>query len=267
MRNKYWSVFRTGLQNTFVYRWNFLLRALFSLIPLAGTVFIWRAIFATRGEDVGGYNFGQMICYFLIVLLVENLVTPTDDEWQIAADIREGQINNFLSKPVDYLGYRASLFLSSRLLHTLVASVPVLGVIAWYHSFIVLPRDPWTWPIFGLSLVMAAAIQFLIAYALAMLAFWILEISTVVFILYSFEYYLSGRLFPLDVMPAWLQSTLAWLPFTYELYFPVAVFMEKVQGRVLWSGLAIQAGWVALSFLAARLMWHAGLRRYESVGG
>ena len=28
-----------------------------------------------------------------------------------------------------------------------------------------------------------------------MLAFWILEISTIVFILYSFEYYLSGRLF------------------------------------------------------------------------
>ena len=31
---KYVSVFNIGLQNTFVYRWNYFLRALFGLIPL-----------------------------------------------------------------------------------------------------------------------------------------------------------------------------------------------------------------------------------------
>jgi ABC-2 type transport system permease protein len=264
---KYASVFTAGLQNTFVYRWNFLLRSLFGLVPLAGTIFIWRALFESRGEEIRGYDYGQMVYYFLVVLLVDNLVTPTDDEWQIAAEIRDGQINNFLSKPVDYLAYRASLFLSSRLLYTAVTLPPILAVFAWFHDFITLPEDPLTWPLFLVSLLMAAAIQFLLAYALAMLAFWILEISTIVFILYSFEYYLSGRLFPLNVMPDWMQEVLRWLPFTYELYFPVAVVMEKVRGAELWSGLAIQAGWVGLSYLAARFMWKRGLRRYESVGG
>ena len=84
MPSKYWSVFTTGLQNTFVYRWNFLLRSLFGIVPLAGTVFIWRALFESRGEDIRGYSFGQMVYCFLVVLLVDNLVTPTDDEWQIA---------------------------------------------------------------------------------------------------------------------------------------------------------------------------------------
>lgn len=267
MMLKYLSVFSTGLQNTFVYRWNFLLRSLFALVPLAGTVFIWKALFQERGADVGGYDFGQMIYYFMVVLLVDNLVTPTDDEWQIAAEIREGQINNFLSKPVDYLAYRVSLFLSARLLYTAVTIVPVAAVFVWFRDFIVLPQEMITWPLFLLSLVMAAAIQFLIAYALAMLAFWILEVSTVVFILYSFEYYLSGRLFPLDVMPEWVQRILGLLPFPYELYFPVAVLMERVKGVELWSGLAIQAAWVGICFFAARWMWQRGLRRYESVGG
>lgn len=264
---KYWSVFTTGLQNTFVYRWNFLLRSLFAMVPLLGTVFIWQALFESRGADIRGYDFGQMVYYFLVVLLVDNLVTPTDDEWQIASDIREGQINNFLSKPVDYLYYRVSIFLSSRLLYTAVTIFPVIAVFYWFREFIVLPKELMTWPLFFVSLAMAAAIQFLIAYALAMLAFWILEISTVVFILYSFEYYLSGRLFPLDVMPDWLQAALTWLPFTYELYFPVAVLMEKVKGPELWRGLCIQAGWVLISYGAARLMWRRGIRRYESVGG
>lgn len=264
---KYWSVFNTGLQNTFVYRWNFLLRSLFGMVPLAGTVFIWKALFVSRGQDIGGYDFGQMIYYFLVVLLVDNLVTPTDDEWQIASEIREGQINNYLSRPMDYLAYRASLFLSSRLLYTVVTIVPVAMVFWWFRAFITLPKDAATWPLFLVSLTMAAGIQFLLAYALAMLAFWILEISTIVFILYSFEYYLSGRLFPLDVMPAWLQGTMKFLPFTYELYFPVAVFTERVQGRELWQGLGIQAGWLVVCYLVARLMWRRGIRRYESVGG
>jgi ABC-2 type transport system permease protein len=264
---KYGSVFAAGLQNTFVYRWNFLLRSLFGLVPLAGTVFIWRALFESRGEEIRGYDFGQMIYYFLVVLLVDNLVTPTDDEWQIASEIRDGQINNFLSKPVDYLAYRASLFLSSRLLFTAVTLPVIALVFFWFRQFISLPQDPWTWPVFLVSLAMAAAIQFLIAYALAMLAFWILEISTIVFILYSFEYYLSGRLFPLNVMPDWLQEVLRWLPFTYELYFPVAVVTEKVKGAELWSGLFIQAGWTLAAYLWARFMWRKGLRRYESVGG
>ena len=43
---------------------------------------------------------------------------------------------------------------------------------------------------------MSALIQFFITYSLAMMAFWILEISTIVFIVYSFEYFLGGQMFP-----------------------------------------------------------------------
>src|SRR5207302_4512884 len=131
-----------------------------------------------------------------------------------------------------------------RLLYTVVTIVPVALIFWWFRAFITLPRDPLTWPLAAASLVMAGFIQFFIAYSLAMLAFWILEISTIVFILYSFEYFLSGHIFPLDIMPASMQAALKWLPFTYELFFPVAVFLEKVSGWALWSGLAIQCGWL-----------------------
>ena len=106
---KYVSVFNIGLQNTFVYRWNYFLRALFGLIPLAGTIFLWRAIFQEPGgKGFGGYDYGSMIYYYLLTILVSNLVTPTEDDWQIAADIREGQINSFLTKPL------AARFLKNR---------------------------------------------------------------------------------------------------------------------------------------------------------
>src|SRR5260221_4977 len=121
---KYLKVFDIGLQNTFVYRWNFLLRAVFGLVPLAGTLFVWKAIFGGRGAGIAGYDYSRMVWYFLLVMVADSLITPTEDEWQIATDIRDGQINSFLTKPMDYLAYRFSLFLSSRLLYTVVTLPP-----------------------------------------------------------------------------------------------------------------------------------------------
>lgn len=264
--DKYRAIFSIGLQNTFVYRWNFLLRSLFALIPLFGTVFVWRAIYSGTTGTIAGFDLEQMIFYFLIVLLVDNLITPTEDEWQIAAEIREGQLSSFLLKPFDFLAYRSCIFIGSRLIYTVVTLLPVVAVFWWYRQYLHWPEHASTWGIFTVSLVMAGAIQFLIAYSLAMLAFWILEISTVIFILYSFEYFLSGKLFPLDTIPGVAGTVLRLLPFPYELYFPVAVLMEKIQGPQLWSGLTIQAVWVLLCFLLARGLWSAGIRRYEAVG-
>jgi ABC-2 type transport system permease protein len=43
---KYAKIFSVGLQNTVVYRWNFVLRTVFEVVPLIGTVYLWRALFA-----------------------------------------------------------------------------------------------------------------------------------------------------------------------------------------------------------------------------
>ncbi len=68
--SKYVSVFNIGLQNTFVYRWNYFLRAAFGLIPLAGTVFLWRAVFKERGGGLHGYDYGSMIYYYLLMIVL-----------------------------------------------------------------------------------------------------------------------------------------------------------------------------------------------------
>lgn len=264
---KYGTVFNIGLQNTFVYRWNYFLRALFALIPLAGTVFLWRAVFNEQGGGFGGYNYGSMIYYYLLTILASNLVTPTEDEWQIASDIREGQINSFLTKPLNYLGYRATIFLSGRLVYTAVTIIPIAIIFVYFRRYLQLPPDFATYLFALISLIMAAFIQFFITYSLAMMAFWILEISTIVFIVYSFEYFLGGQMFPVDIMPAGVQAVMKWLPFYYELFCPVAIFLGRLRGPALSQALAIQVGWLIVTWAVARLMWKRGLGHYQAVGG
>ncbi len=265
--DKYVSVFNIGLQNTFVYRWNYFLRALFGLIPLAGTVFLWRAVFKERGGGLHGYDYSSMIYYYLLTILVSNLVTPTEDDWQIAADIREGQINSFLTKPLSYLGYRFSIFLSGRLVYTAVTLPPIALIFLYFRHYIVLPEHATTYVYAFISLLMAAFMQFFITYSLAMMAFWILEISTIVFIVYSFEYFLGGQMFPIDIMSTQIQAVMKWLPFYYELFCPIAIFLGRLRGPAVFQALAIQTGWLLITWLFAHAMWKRGLGHYQAVGG
>ena len=263
---KYAKVFNIGAQNTFVYRWNFILRSVFGIVPLIGTIYLWKAMFTDGASQLSGYTYSQLILYFAMSIFVENLVTPSEDEWQIAGEIRDGKMSFLLLKPLNYLAYRFTLYASYRLLYTAVLLPGVALIFFFLREHIILPTDAITWLAFGAGTVMAALIQFFIAYAIAMLAFWILEISTVVFMVLSVEYFLGGKIFPLDMLPPWLGAIVKWSPFPYELYFPVQIFMGRVHSTALVQGLAIQASWVVMMWLLAVGLWRLGIRRYQAVG-
>ncbi|MFM7102311.1 MAG: ABC transporter permease [Verrucomicrobiota bacterium] len=266
---KYLHVLGLGVQNTLVYRLNFLFRATLGLVPLMGTLFVWQAVYAGQGETarVGAYTLGEMISYYLLVTLVDALTAVAEDDWQIAADIKDGRISSFLLQPVDYLTYRFCLYLSGRAVYTTVALVPVSLFLLHQRQHLVLPPDAWTAAAAGISVVMAAGLQFLTAYTMALLAFWVLDVSTFIFIQFAFEYLASGHLFPLDVLPPAAARAIQLTPYPYMLYFPVSVGLGRVRGDALWQGLLVQAAWVVVAFGLARWMWHRGVRRYAAVGG
>jgi ABC-2 type transport system permease protein len=266
---KYWHVINVGFQNTLVYRVNFLFRSVFSLVPLLATILLWRAIYAGReeGSDVAGYTLAGMTSYYLVVTFVDMLTAVNDDDWQIATDIKDGNLNQFLLKPIDYLRYRLCLFFAGRIIYTAVALVPVGLFALFFRQYFILPPDLATLGWFGGSIVLTALLQFLMSYTMALLAFWILEVSTFIFIIFAFEYIAGGHLFPLDILPPALTAFLHYTPFPYQLFFPVSIYLGRVSGSELYQGLVIQAAWVIFFFLLARWVWARGIRKYTAVGG
>lgn len=265
---KYLHVINVGIQNTLVYRVNFLFRATFGLIPLIATIYLWRAIFASKeGDQVAGYTISSMISYYLIVTIVDALTAVAEDDWQIAAEIREGTISQFLLKPIDFLWYRLCLFFSGRLIYTAVAIVPVGLFIFFMRKYLVAPPSIEIFGWFLVSLFMTALLQFFLAYTMALLAFWVLEVSTFIFILYAVEYLVGGHLFPLDILPPAVTHALSYTPFPYQLFFPVSIYLGQASGAELWRGLIIQAGWTVAAYFLARFVWRKGIRKYSAFGG
>jgi len=203
----------------------------------------------------------------LLVTVVDALTAVNEDDWQIATDIKDGNISQFLLKPIDYLTYRLCLFGAGRMIYTLVAFLPVTIFICFQRANFVLPGDPATLGWFGLSLLLTGLLQFFISYSMALLAFWVLDVSTFIFILFAFEYLAGGHLFPLDILPPAVANVLYCTPFPYQLFFPVNVYLGRATGLALYQGLAIQAAWVVTVYLLARLIWSRGIRKYSAVGG
>src|SRR6185503_3436689 len=140
---KYWHVVNVGIQNNLTYRFNFFARTIFGFIPLIAVIYVWRAIYEGKSGDpnVGTYSLAQMISYYLIVTIVDALTAVNEDDWQIAADIKDGNISQFLLKPIDYLTFRFCLFLSGRLTYLTVASLPLAIFILCLKQYFVLPHD------------------------------------------------------------------------------------------------------------------------------
>jgi len=266
---KYWHVLNVGIQNNLTYRFNFLARTVFGFLPLIAVLYIWRTIYAGNGPEamIGTYTLGEMISYYLLTTIVDALTAVNEDDWQIAADIKDGNISQFVLKPIDYLVYRLFLFFSGRLTYLAVATVPLALFVLSLRHYFVLPPD---WPTFGLFLVstfLTALLQFFMSYTMAMLAFWVLEVSTFIFILFAFEYIASGHMFPLDILPRGIVHALQFTPFPYQMYFPVSLYLGKIRHEDLLAGLMIQMGWVVGMYGLARFMWLRGLRKYSAVGG
>jgi ABC-2 type transport system permease protein len=264
---KYRFIWQLGVQNALVYRTNFLLRAIFNLIPLLAIITLWRAIYGGKDASIAGYTLPQMVSYYLLVTVIDALTSVTEDDWQIAADIKEGHISQFLIRPMEYLGYRLCLFLSGRLVFTVASAAPVV-------VFLVMQQDYFLWPpglgaffCFALSLLFSALIQFFLSFALATLAFWVLEISSFVFVLLAAQRLLGGQMFPIDVLPTPLAHALLFTPFPCQTFFPASIYLGRLSGQALAAGLFVQFVWMIAAWLLARFCWTRGLRTYTAFGG
>jgi len=266
---KYRQVFLTGLQTNLVYRWNFAVRALLSLIHLLYVFLLWGAAYVGKSE-IGGFPLNATLTYFTALLVLQFFLSAQNDDYEISEEIRNGLINQFLTKPINYLSYRLSLYFSARLITGGLALLPLLVVLPFLSQHLALPGAGHA-ALYALAvpaLLLAALIQFTIAYCFGLLTFWFLEIQSFIILSLAIEAVLGGQVFPLDLMPAWLFEIATWLPYYYMMYFPAALLTGRITelGAAL-QGLAIQAVWVCLLLGLAQSLWRRGLRHHTAVGG
>ena len=270
-----WTILRICLEERMVYRGDFALGTLMRFLPIVTQIFLWGAIFSaisgdksgTSSDKIAGYSFSDFVAYYLLTMVSRALSSMPGLASGIARQIRDGEIKKFLIQPVDLVGF----LLLSRMAHKLVYYGVAVGPFALVF-FLCRGFFP-GWPApdvllaFGASLVMAFLLGFFLETAIGMIGFWFLEVSSLLFVYMLFNFFCSGHMFPLDMLPAPWSTLVQLLPLRYLAYFPAAVFLGKIRGGELIFGLWVQLAWVVFFIGFCRFAFRRGVRRYSGFGG
>ena len=254
-----------------------MLGTLMRFLPIVTQVFLWNAIFdATRSDDpqtasIAGFSRYDMMAYYLLAMVGRAFSSMPGLTSVVARQIQSGEIKKFLTQPVDPIGCMLLQRIAHKLVYYLIATLPFALVFYLCRSFF-----PDGWPSAGvlvgfvLSLVMAFLLGFFIEFCLGMVGFWFLEITSLAFIYMLLNFFLSGHMFPLellDVGSPMLRTIVEAFPLKYLAYFPAAVFLGKVpEDRLAWE-LMIEACWLLFFVVLARVLWWRGTARYSAFGG
>jgi ABC-2 type transport system permease protein len=268
MMRKYLTVLRIGLADRFAYRANFFLGTLMRLLPFVTVVFFWEAVMAGAPADAfEGYDRRSIVGYFVLVFLARAFSSMPGLARETAKDIREGGLNRYLVRPIDYGVYQLLLRASHKTVYLATLAVP-FGVFVWLMSAY-FPDAPGPERIAaGLAaLLLAFVIGFHFHLLMGLLGFWFLEVTTFLFVVDLIEYLLSGQMIPLDLLPEWARTVSYWLPFQYTAFVPAAILIGRIPAGEVGVRLLIGVGWAVVFAAATRLVFARGVRRYAAYGG
>jgi ABC-2 type transport system permease protein len=264
--NLYFTLFRIGLQDAIQYRIEGAIWFLFDVLPPVMMLFFWSVAYQDA-QTVAGYRLPEMLAYTLGILVLRNLVT-VHVEWEIDYEIRQGTLSNYLVRPIHPWTVWFFNQLGWRLWRTaLVSPILILSVIVLAPSLELPALDSVQLTGFIASLLLAYAVCFLFKLVLGCTSFWLTNIQAVIGLSDVAVYLFGGILIPMELLPGFLQHMASLLPLQSIFAFPLSLMLGRAQGTEMYVGLGGQVVWCLVLGLLARIMWRAGLRRYEAVGG
>jgi ABC-2 type transport system permease protein len=264
----WWTIFAMCIAERLAYRGDFVLGTTMRFLPIVTQIFLWTAVFgAASSGRMAGYSRNDVVAYYLLTMVARSFSSMPGLASGIATQIRNGEIKKFLIQPIDLLGFSLLARLGHKLVYYGVAIGPFALVFYLCRGYFPgwPPAD--VFAAFLISLVLSFFLGFFLEAALGLVGFWTLEISSLLFVYMLFNFFFSGHMFPLDIIPEPWQTWIQYLPLKYLAYFPAAVFLQVIPPEALWREVLLEAAWVVFFFVFSRWLMNRGYRRYSGFGG
>lgn len=265
---KYYRIFRAALIERMVYRADFLLGTFLRFLPMVTTILLWQAVYkGSPNAQMAGFTFHDMIAYLLLVHLSRMFSSMPGLAVGIARDIREGTLKKYLVQPLNMIGYLTVYRMAHKAAYITTAALPYGLLFFLCRHYLPAFPDPVTFLGYLISLFLGFFIGFYFEAAIGMIGFWFLEVTSFLYVINTLNFFISGHMFPIDLLPGAWPTILKLLPFQYTAYFPVLVFLGKIQGMALIKGLLMELVWAIGLVVLANALYRLGLRRYSAFGG
>lgn len=259
----YAAKFRTTLALQLAYRGAILIWLVALITQPLISVVVWTTVARSQGGSAGGFTEGQYAAYF-IILMVINQLTFSWHMWEMGWRVQTGLFSGILLRPMHPIHNDVIENVVFKAL-TMVPLVPIAVVFsvifdAEYHW------KPLNVLLLPLAIVLSALLLFLLEWSIGLLAFWITKTNALFQLYGSVNFFLSGYVAPLALLPEPAQVVASVLPFRWTLTHPVELALGTSSPGEIALGFGMQLTWIVVLLGVLRLVWSRAVRHYSAVG-
>ncbi|HLK39222.1 MAG TPA: ABC-2 family transporter protein [Polyangiaceae bacterium] len=256
------TLLRVGFADAVAYRAEMIVWVLATTMPLV-MLGLWTAV--ARDAPVGRYGEPQFQAYFLATFIVRQL-TGSWAFWEMNFELRNGTLSMRLLRPVHPLLAYAAEGVAAMPMRVAV-SIPVAVIALALVGPTGVNAKPLLWVVWAFSIVGAWLLTLMVNLLIGCAAFFFESSLKLMDLWLVFYFVLSGYLIPIDIFPTRLRSFVDWLPFRYQIGFPVELMTGSHAMPDALVLLARQAAWIAIFLGATRWAWRRGVARFSAFGG
>lgn len=213
-----------------------------------------------------GLNTSTVSTYY-ILMTIGGLLTTSHCEYEVSEiDIKQGQLVNYLTKPISY--YWANLLseIPYRVMQAVYASLIIGVFLLFFPGALKISFNLFHFPLVILIYIFGYLISFTFKLSMAYTSFWfkdatgIFEFFTIAIIIFS------GGIMPLPWYPPVVQTISNFLPFAYSGYYCTIALQGSVPLLGLFHTLVIQGIWLSILLLIHNILWKNGIKEFTAVG-
>lgn len=264
MINKYLAVFKISWEQGLTYRLNFALWRVRSVLQLLLVYFIWWTVFQSS-SSVFNYSQAQILTYIMVSALIRAIILSSR-VIDVAGQINEGSIVNFLVKPLGFIKYYFARDLADKLLNIAFVILEISLLVILLKPSLLLQQDPLILSLFLLATILGLLLYFAFAFIIGMLAFWVENAWGPLFLVMILLEGFGGGLFPIDILPAPAANVLLLTPFPYFIYFPAKIYLGTLPLNHLLYGFLVLIFWLIASWYLMMAVLKMGLKKYSAYG-
>ena len=267
---KYYSVLKMSWIQTLEYRANALVGAFAVLSGLLIEYLLLSKVFENEiqtNQSIKTFiSFNHMMVYIMLCMMIGQLKSSWHNSLMMIDEIRSGELNKYLTKPISYFTYNFMNFIGHNSLFYIVYFVmmtitPIIigpGYI-FMGIFQILG--------FLIALFISIFLSYTIYFSMVCFAFWFGEVRALIVSYNILNIFLSGQLIPIALFPDGLKSFVMNSPFRFMVDFPASIAtMAYFDIDYFINGVFLQIFWSILMMFIGKSIYFFGIKQYEAFG-
>lgn len=225
---------------------------------------LYSYVFKLKGGTVNGVTFPlvawSMFFYFSLMTLRMRVLTR-----MIMTDVKTGNIEVLLSKPVSYLLYRIWWQVGEGLYSFALVTLGGGAVLAYFIGLPATMQSPFFIITFLLTIILGITLSSFIYTIIGLCAFWIEDASPILWIVDKTVMVLGGSFLPVALFPTIMYQIAIWSPFGSSQLVTHTVYASWQENWCQLMG--IQVLWICILGLIAVAMFNRASKQVSVNGG